>query len=250
MARAIVEATTHFDDADVVAKVSPGLGEAMAARRSATLETAARRARLVGRASSASSPSRATSASTRPSLDALGVDAASAAAPRATSRASTALVLPGGESTTISHLLDYLGARAVRSSDWVATDRPTLGTCAGLVLLAARSLDGRADQVGFGGARHLGAPQRLRPPDRFSFEATSRSTASARSRGSSSGPRGSSRSTRASRCSATLDSATAVTRSSRRARLLGLRLPPRAHRRRSAPRPVRWFASELVLATR
>jgi pyridoxal 5'-phosphate synthase pdxS subunit len=30
MARAIVEATAHFSDADLVAKVSTGLGEAMA----------------------------------------------------------------------------------------------------------------------------------------------------------------------------------------------------------------------------
>lgn len=39
MARAIVEATTHFDDAAVVAKVSTGLGEAMKGLEVATLET-------------------------------------------------------------------------------------------------------------------------------------------------------------------------------------------------------------------
>jgi len=39
MARAIVEATTHFEDASVVAKVSTGLGAAMAGFETATLET-------------------------------------------------------------------------------------------------------------------------------------------------------------------------------------------------------------------
>jgi len=39
MARAIVEATTHFDDPSVVAKVSTGLGAAMAGFETATLET-------------------------------------------------------------------------------------------------------------------------------------------------------------------------------------------------------------------
>ncbi len=38
MAAAIVEATTHFDDAAVVAKVSTGLGAAMGGAETATLE--------------------------------------------------------------------------------------------------------------------------------------------------------------------------------------------------------------------
>jgi pyridoxal 5'-phosphate synthase pdxS subunit len=38
MARAIVEATTHFQDAHVVAKVSTGLGAAMRGAETATLE--------------------------------------------------------------------------------------------------------------------------------------------------------------------------------------------------------------------
>jgi pyridoxal 5'-phosphate synthase pdxS subunit len=37
MARAIVEATAHFSDADLVAKVSTGLGEAMAGQEMGTL---------------------------------------------------------------------------------------------------------------------------------------------------------------------------------------------------------------------
>jgi 5'-phosphate synthase pdxT subunit len=52
-----------------------------------------------------------------------------------------ALVLPGGESTTMLHLLAHLGMRerladAVR--DLVARERPVLATCAGLILLASR----------------------------------------------------------------------------------------------------------------
>jgi pyridoxal 5'-phosphate synthase pdxS subunit len=38
MAKAIVEATTHFEDASIVAKVSTGLGKAMAGAETATLE--------------------------------------------------------------------------------------------------------------------------------------------------------------------------------------------------------------------
>ena len=37
MARAIVEATTHFDDADLVAKISTGLGTAMRGDEISTL---------------------------------------------------------------------------------------------------------------------------------------------------------------------------------------------------------------------
>ena len=61
-----------------------------------------------------------------------------------------ALVLPGGESTTISLLLDRSGLRA-RLAAWVSAGRPTLGTCAGLVLLADEVLDGRPDQRSIGG---------------------------------------------------------------------------------------------------
>jgi 5'-phosphate synthase pdxT subunit len=60
------------------------------------------------------------------------------------------LVLPGGESTTMSmlasrfDLLDPL--RAAR-----AAGLPMFGSCAGMILLADRVLDGRPDQEGIGG---------------------------------------------------------------------------------------------------
>jgi 5'-phosphate synthase pdxT subunit len=62
------------------------------------------------------------------------------------------LVLPGGESTTLSMLLVSTGlfeAVAARITD---ADRPLpiLGTCAGLVLVAREVLDGRPDQRTFG----------------------------------------------------------------------------------------------------
>jgi len=60
------------------------------------------------------------------------------------------LVLPGGESTTISMLLDSSGLRP-ELAKWINDDRPTLGTCAGLVLLAETVLDGRVDQESLGG---------------------------------------------------------------------------------------------------
>ena len=60
-----------------------------------------------------------------------------------------ALVMPGGESTTMSRLLDTSGLFdevKARLSD----DMPVFGTCAGMILLAAEVLDGRPDQRSFG----------------------------------------------------------------------------------------------------
>ncbi|MFA5885362.1 MAG: pyridoxal 5'-phosphate synthase glutaminase subunit PdxT [Acidimicrobiia bacterium] len=60
-----------------------------------------------------------------------------------------ALVLPGGESTTMTRLLDTSGLRdplVERLRDGM----PAFGTCAGLILLAAEVRDGRPDQVPLG----------------------------------------------------------------------------------------------------
>lgn len=56
-----------------------------------------------------------------------------------------ALVIPGGESTTMAHLLDSSGLREPISAA-IAAGLPVLGTCAGLIVLATEVLDGRADQ--------------------------------------------------------------------------------------------------------
>lgn len=60
-----------------------------------------------------------------------------------------ALVIPGGESTTMSMLLDSAGLLEPIET-FLADGRPVMGTCAGLILLAATVLDGRSDQRSFG----------------------------------------------------------------------------------------------------
>jgi 5'-phosphate synthase pdxT subunit len=60
-----------------------------------------------------------------------------------------ALVLPGGESTTISMLLESSGLFAP-VAERLAAGLPALGTCAGMILLGSEIIDGRADQRCFG----------------------------------------------------------------------------------------------------
>lgn len=61
-----------------------------------------------------------------------------------------ALVLPGGESTTMSRLLGTFELlEPVRAR--IAAGMPTYGSCAGMILLAREVLDGRADQEQLGG---------------------------------------------------------------------------------------------------
>ena len=59
-----------------------------------------------------------------------------------------AVVLPGGESTTMSKLLDLNQLRAPLQ-ERLAAGMPAFGTCAGLILLATEVLDGRSDQESF-----------------------------------------------------------------------------------------------------
>jgi len=61
----------------------------------------------------------------------------------------SALVLPGGESTTMSMLLESSGLFDPLS-ERLAEGMPALGTCAGMILLGQDILDGRADQRCFG----------------------------------------------------------------------------------------------------
>jgi 5'-phosphate synthase pdxT subunit len=60
-----------------------------------------------------------------------------------------ALVLPGGESTTIAKLLEFSGLFEP-VAERLRAGMPALGTCAGMILLASEVLDGRADQRSFG----------------------------------------------------------------------------------------------------
>jgi pyridoxal 5'-phosphate synthase pdxT subunit len=81
-------------------------------------------------------------------LSDLGADAVAIKRPESLD-AVDALVLPGGESTTMSLLLessalfDPIAAR-------LADGMPAFGTCAGMILLATDVLDGRPDQRFFG----------------------------------------------------------------------------------------------------
>ncbi|MFD4986802.1 pyridoxal 5'-phosphate synthase glutaminase subunit PdxT [Streptomyces sp. NPDC058374] len=60
------------------------------------------------------------------------------------------LVLPGGESTTISKLAALFGlTEPLRAR--IAEGMPVYGTCAGMILLADKILDPRAGQETFGG---------------------------------------------------------------------------------------------------
>ena len=58
------------------------------------------------------------------------------------------LVLPGGESTTMSNLLVSSGlARPLAEA--IASGLAVFGTCAGMILLSTNILDGRDDQISF-----------------------------------------------------------------------------------------------------
>jgi pyridoxal 5'-phosphate synthase pdxT subunit len=81
-------------------------------------------------------------------LGGLGVDAFEVRGPAELARAR-ALVLPGGESTTMSVLLESSGLLEPLG-ERLAAGMPALGTCAGMILLAKEVIDGRADQHHFG----------------------------------------------------------------------------------------------------
>ncbi|MFD8211694.1 pyridoxal 5'-phosphate synthase glutaminase subunit PdxT [Streptomyces sp. NPDC059695] len=60
------------------------------------------------------------------------------------------LVIPGGESTTISKLADLFGLMEPLR-ERIAGGMPVYGTCAGLIMLAEKILDPRSGQETFGG---------------------------------------------------------------------------------------------------
>ena len=55
------------------------------------------------------------------------------------------LILPGGESTTISKLIDIFGLRK-SLTDFIAAGKPVFGTCAGMIMLAKDVLDAASGQ--------------------------------------------------------------------------------------------------------
>lgn len=84
----------------------------------------------------------------RRALTAAGAEAVPVRLPRDL-RGVDAIVLPGGESTTMSMLLESSGLFDPLA-EALAAGLPAFGTCAGLILLADRVLDGRPDQRSFG----------------------------------------------------------------------------------------------------
>jgi pyridoxal 5'-phosphate synthase pdxT subunit len=60
-----------------------------------------------------------------------------------------AIVLPGGESTTVDKLLDSSGLRTPLR-DALRDGLPALAVCAGLIVLSAEVVDGRSDQQPLG----------------------------------------------------------------------------------------------------
>jgi 5'-phosphate synthase pdxT subunit len=81
-------------------------------------------------------------------LDALGIECVEVRVPEELGGVD-ALILPGGESTTMTRLLDTSGLREPLTG-LLRDGLPALGTCAGLILMAVDVLDGRADQVPLG----------------------------------------------------------------------------------------------------
>lgn len=81
-------------------------------------------------------------------LDALGADVSPVRRPQDL-EAVDALVLPGGESTTLLLLLESSGLAEPLAAR-LAAGMPALGTCAGMILLGGEVLDGRPGQRGLG----------------------------------------------------------------------------------------------------
>jgi len=84
-------------------------------------------------------------------VDALAALGAEPVAVRTAAELDTvdAVVLPGGESTTMSLLLASSGLHE-RLAERLADGLPALGTCAGMILLATEVVDGRPDQRSLG----------------------------------------------------------------------------------------------------
>lgn len=81
-------------------------------------------------------------------LEALGADVSEVRVP-GDLPGLAALVMPGGESTTMSKLLESSGLFTALGKR-IPDGFPVFGTCAGMILLASRVLDGRPDQKSFG----------------------------------------------------------------------------------------------------
>ena len=77
-----------------------------------------------------------------------------------------ALVIPGGESTTISKLARAFGLFETIQKR-IQSGMPVYGSCAGLILLSDRVLDAIEGQETFGGSRYNFATECVWPAGRF-----------------------------------------------------------------------------------
>ena len=82
-------------------------------------------------------------------LTSVGVDVREVRTPEQLSSVD-ALVMPGGESTSMSNLLTSSGLYDP-IAERIAAGMPVFGTCAGMILLADKIVDGREDQRHFQG---------------------------------------------------------------------------------------------------
>ena len=82
-------------------------------------------------------------------LERLGADVVAVKSPQELGDVD-GLVIPGGESTTISLLAQRTGL-SEPVTKLARSDFPILGTCAGMIMLADEVLDGRSDRPSFGG---------------------------------------------------------------------------------------------------
>ncbi len=76
-------------------------------------------------------------------LAALGRETLAVRRPAELARVAS-LVIPGGESTTLSRLIDRIGLRQPLL-DFAAADKPILGTCAGVIMLSRGLVGERRD---------------------------------------------------------------------------------------------------------
>ncbi|MFM7762867.1 MAG: pyridoxal 5'-phosphate synthase glutaminase subunit PdxT, partial [Acidimicrobiaceae bacterium] len=81
-------------------------------------------------------------------LDSLGVSTQEVRTPQDLASVD-ALVMPGGESTTMSQLLES-SELFEPVKKLIHEGLPVFGTCAGMILLASKIIDGRDDQISFG----------------------------------------------------------------------------------------------------
>jgi len=81
-------------------------------------------------------------------LDSIGVSTQEVRTPQNLASID-ALVMPGGESTTMSQLLES-SELFEPIKKLIHEGLPVFGTCAGMILLANKIIDGRDDQVSFG----------------------------------------------------------------------------------------------------